>query len=108
MRIGVFVVALVFLNTTEAQAAEFPVKDAKAAIAIAKRVCRDKADPSLKWEAIFDNTHHVWHADTWLSLKCTGTNPPLWYVEVPVNGPRPTECSQSLYTLICPAPQKPN
>ena len=43
---------------------QFPIKDAEAAIAIAKKVCAGKADPSLSWQARLGEDGKKWFVDT--------------------------------------------
>jgi len=88
---------LVLVSAMEAYAAS-PVKNAESAVAIAKEMCRGKADPSLKWHADLDNTGKIWTANTSPSLKKSGD--PLWVVDIPVNGTSPSSCVQSLYTIV--------
>jgi hypothetical protein len=75
----------------------FPVRDREAAIRIGKEVCRGKVDPGLLWNADLDTTGTSWAATTMQSVKKSGDH--LWYVEIPVDGPYPTVCWDSLYDL---------
>ena len=76
---------------------QFPIKDAEAAIAIAKKVCAGKADPSLSWQAQLSEDGKKWFVDTEPSIKKSGD--PLWTVDVPVAGPLPTKCWASMYDI---------
>lgn len=100
MRIGAWMIAVLFVCMGQAWAFDFPVKDAQTAIAIAKKVCRGKAAPSLKWQATLDSTGKSWGADTAPSV-CSKATSHMWSVEIPVNGPYPKICRDSGYELIC-------
>jgi len=76
---------------------QFPIRDAEAAIAIAKKVCAGKADPGLSWQAELSEDGKKWFVDTEPSIKKSGD--PLWTVDVPVAGPLPTKCWASMYDI---------
>jgi len=95
MGAGVLVSILAFIAANAAASSDFPVQNADQAIAIAKRVCSDKADPALQWHASLNTSTQVWDADTEPSLHKSGD--PLWVVFIPVDGPFPTECGQAMY-----------
>jgi len=88
------------MSSLGAMAVEFPIKDAQAAVSIAKQVCRGKANPSLAWHADLDATGKTWAAST----SVTKSGDPLWVVFIPVSGPAPIDCRQSLYSLAIPRP----
>src|SRR5437762_10798291 len=98
MRFSTCLAAFLCLSGIEGCATEFPIRDAQGAINIAKNVCGNKVDPSLKWQADWDSKRQIWVADTALSIRKSGD--PLWYVEIPVNGPHPSFCDQALYDLL--------
>ena len=76
----------------------FPVRTAEDAIRIGKDVCRSMGvDPALVWSADLDVTGTSWGVSTMHSVKKSGDH--LWFVEVPVNGPYPTDCWDSFYQL---------
>jgi len=91
---------LLLISANQAPASDFPVRDPETAIRIAKEVCRGKADANLQWRADLDRAGKTWSVNTIPSIHKSGD--PLWVVEIPVNGPRPTECNQSLYLLMGP------
>jgi hypothetical protein len=97
MRTGWAVIPL-WLISFGALAQGFPVKNADTAMSIAKHVCQGKADPSLEWQADLDAAGKLWSASTMRSIK--KSSDPLWVVDIPVNGPLPTNCAQSLYELL--------
>ena len=101
-------------------AAPFPIQNANDAIATAKDVCLRYGGPfydeddnrttirqqmlTLKWNATLEGDH--WHADTRPSVVA-GTNEHWLDVDIPVNGPAPTSCAESMYELIGIAPVTP-
>jgi len=107
VRISSYAVAGFWLGVSGAYAAEFPVKDAASAIAIAKAICLGKADASLKWEAVLDGEGKTWSADTIPSVKSSFDH--LWIVKIPVNGPLPITCAQAgvWRDTIGPSPAQP-
>ena len=86
MRLKLLLAALTVATIVPAHAITFPVKDAKAAIAIARKVCSSKTLPTAKWNAGLETNGIEWFVSTHLP-KRSG-----WVVSVPVNGPYPTEC----------------
>ena len=97
-----FAVSLVIV-ATEARAATFPVKNARAAIAIAKEVCwRDrtyltyigKEFPNLKWEAVRVK-------DKWIVSTIAGQSVDQLAVDIPINGPYPAPraCYDYMYFI---------
>src|SRR5476649_433935 len=77
--------ALVVVAAVPAHAAPLPIKDTKAAISIARKVCSNKASSTAKWHAELDMSGTIWSATT--LPKCQG-----WGVHIPVNGPYPAIC----------------
>jgi len=92
--------ATVMVLVACASVAKPPITNAEAAIRIAKAVCKGKADPRLQWRAELDSKGKTWIADTQPSLRKTGD--PLWSVAIPVDGPLPSTCYDSLYDLVSP------
>jgi hypothetical protein len=88
----VAILCLVCLGAAAASAAEFPIRDAQSALAIAKDVCRGKAASSLKWHAGLDNDGKLWIVDTLPSIQ--KRSDPLFLVKIPVGGPRPLICAR--------------
>ncbi|GJL95582.1 MAG: hypothetical protein DHS20C05_19870 [Hyphococcus sp.] len=76
-----------------------PVVNAKDAITIAQEVCEGKADRDANWYAELDQTKTVWLTDTGRDI-CAKRSNRMWGVEIPVNGPRPTECRPVLHSLM--------
>ena len=83
MRLKPLLAALVVVAAVPAHAVTFPIKDAKAAISIARAVCSKKASPTAKWHADLDTTGTIWFAKTMNGQ---------WGVHIPVNGPSPAIC----------------
>ena len=63
-----------------------PVKDAESAIAIAKEVCRGKANPSAQWKAVDMADRPSW------AVRQELPGGYGYVVMIPENGPSPTEC----------------
>jgi len=98
----------------------FPIKSPEDAISVAKAVCIAYGKPlsdedqnqttikdamtSLQWNAKLEG--NLWHVDTTPSIVA-GTNDHLLIVDIPVNGPAPKQCTQSLYTFFNLPPRKP-
>jgi hypothetical protein len=101
MQVSAGIIALLCFCGAEATASEFPVTHARDAIRIAREVCRDKDTPAFEWHAYLDQERQEWMGDDAPSICAMLTNK-LWTVDIPVNGPRPTECLPSMYELICP------
>jgi hypothetical protein len=88
--------ALLVISVAAAHAEPFHVKDAQAAIAIAKRVCAKEAAPSSKWTAELDSAGLFW--SVWAtSEQSTWTVP-----TIPVYSSYPYLCMQAgdLYTIL--------
>ena len=100
MRLACLTAVIIVWAAASASAAEFPVTNSGDAIRVAKNVCRGRADPRLRWQAQLDSTRKTWIADTEPSLHKSGD--PLWSVDIPVAGPRPSTCYDSLYDLVAP------
>jgi hypothetical protein len=107
MRVSRGVLAIVLLCASASAAEqEFPVRDADHAIAIAEKVCGYRGATALKWDRYWDPEDRVWVLSTGPSI-CQKLTTHFWRVVVPADGPEPTECLESLYSLIC-VTQKPN
>jgi hypothetical protein len=92
---------LVFgVSIASASASEFPVTDAQGAIAIAKNVCGDPLNSPLRWGAQLNVDKRVWTVTTGPSI-CPKLTTHLWIVTIPIDGPKPTLCMDSLYTIEC-------
>lgn len=100
MRTRACLIVLLSLSSTLSSASTIPVKDAQTAIAIARDVCRQKADLSLKWQANLDDTGHVWIATT---IQSDGKH--MWAVGIPVNTRHPSACWDSLFELLMHPPK---
>src|ERR1700722_3416583 len=98
---------LLVCTPAAAQVPQFPIRDAQSAIAIGKYICSRTVGPSLEWEAQLDKDKQVWDVSTMPSLR-KKTTTQLWVVFVPVDGPYPTACRQSFYSLIEILPKKSN
>jgi hypothetical protein len=101
-------------------AARFPIRNADAAITLAKAVCLRygsplldedmnetairKAMPTLKWGATLQDGH--WFVDTMPSVVA-GTNDHLLIVDIPVEGPVPKGCPEAGYSLLLGLPPRP-
>jgi hypothetical protein len=116
------VAAVGFGTISEARETRFSIFSAEEAISIAKKVCLKYASPimdedenetsikdampTLQWGATF--TGDYWVVDTMPSVVA-GTNDALFLVYIPVEGPAPHQCIQSMYelALLKPEPPKP-
>jgi hypothetical protein len=81
------------------------VNDSQTAVAIAKKICDSQVNHSLQWRADLNDSGHMWIVDTMPSLKARATKH-LWVVNIPVNGPYPTTCWDSMYELFDVLPLK--
>jgi hypothetical protein len=88
---------LLFLGVAQSGlAAQFPVRDAGQAIAIAKKVCAGKSDDSAEWKALLDKTGRTWSA-----VAVSKSDRREWGVTIPVSGPYSKLCASS-YILFAP------
>jgi hypothetical protein len=101
-RLVAMTLLLLGVGACAAATANRTANDAQSAIAIAKDVCRGKADPSLRWKAYYVRDQAMWVADTLPSLCKSGD--PLWMVIIPDHGGSRLQCGQSLYLLEGPLP----
>ena len=115
-----FAILFVILSSSEVAAYTFPIKSKAEAIEVAKGVClkyggtlmdedmkkttvRDEMS-TFRWDATLNRDH--WDVNTSPSIYA-GTNDHWLDVEVPVNGPEPRSCPESLYTIFGLPPRKP-
>jgi hypothetical protein len=115
-----FAILFVILSSNGVAAYTFPIKSKADAIEVAKSVCLKYGGPlmdedmkkttvrdemsTFRWDAALNGDH--WDVSTTPSIYA-GTNDHMLDVEVPVNGPEPRSCSESLYTLFGVPPRKP-
>ena len=118
-RLSVPLLMLIAWHGNGAAAATFPVRTEKAAIAIAKDVCLNRARildengkdvdiksifPKLHW-VISSKTHNAWNVGT--EITCAQRH--ALDVEVPINGPYPKICREDLYFIPgMQCPDKPH
>jgi hypothetical protein len=99
LRLKPLLAAFIVATAVPAHAITFPIKDAKAAISIARKVCSNKASPTAKWHAELDISGTIW----------TATTPPKrpgWAVHIPVNGPYPAICYIHAYFVPSGTPRE--
>jgi hypothetical protein len=106
MKIGGCAIAGLWIGLSGAWGAEFPVKDAQHALAIARQLCRHIGRSSLTWNAGLDNNRKTWIATTLPAIKKCGD--PLLVVKIPVDGPPPQLCERVPVTrsIFCDCPPK--
>jgi hypothetical protein len=117
---AIIVLSALLPSAERSSAAMFPIRTAGEAIGLAEMVCLKHGGPlydedankttirealrTLKWGATLDGD--IWQVDTMPSIV-DQTNDHLLMVDVPVNGPAPIVCQESLYSLIDTSPPKP-